>query len=305
MYSTANVPFARQNKISFFVPGSRHYDNGKYSNKPQSFVNISITGTECHCRCAHCNGRLLNTMYAAEQPDKLINLVEGLAAQGCKGVLISGGACANGSVPLEPFGSAIKAISEMGLKVVVHPGLLTSNTAQVLAEAQVSRVALDLIGDEDTIKSVYHISKKPADYRESLKMGRQAGLKVSPHIVVGLHFGQIRGEYEALNMVAEHGADSLVLVVLMPMRLTAMANVEPPAIEKVARLFKAARKMLPDIPISLGCARPIGAYARMVEQAAINAQFEAIAYPSQETVSIAEAKGLRISYQEYCCGIMD
>lgn len=297
-------PAVSRNSITFFVPGSRHYDNGSYSNTRKSFVNISITGTKCQCNCAHCNGRLLTNMMSVASPKELEILAANLAVQGCKGVLISGGACSDGSVPLLPFGEALQRLAEMGIEVVVHPGLLNRATAKMLSQAKVARVALDLIGDDETIKKVYHLDKTTDHYRESLEAARSAGLKVSPHIVAGLHFGQIKGENEALNMIADLGAHSLVLVVLMPMRGTAMANIEPPAIAKVDKLFRTAREKLPDIPISLGCARPVGEYARLVERAALEAGFNGIAYPARETVDAAVRQGLVIAYQEVCCGII-
>lgn len=294
-----------QNNIVFFAPGAKHYDNGIFKNNPYSFANISLTGTACHCQCAHCNGKMLNNMNSAASTEELLSLISKLEAKGCKGVLLSGGACKDGSVPLKVFGGAIKQITDRGIKVVVHPGLLTEDTANILAKANITRTALDLIGDEATITEVYHLDKKPEHYSESLRAARAAGLKVSPHIVAGLHFGQIRGEYEALRMVAEHGADSLVFVVLKPLSGTAMADVCPPAIKDIEKLFQTAREWLGNIPMSLGCARPVGEYSRLVEQAALAAGFSAIAYPSCETVEEAVKRGLSISYQEYCCGMLD
>lgn len=39
--------------VNFFVPGPGHYDNGYFSNHPQWFANISITGEWCQC-CLSC-----------------------------------------------------------------------------------------------------------------------------------------------------------------------------------------------------------------------------------------------------------
>ena len=290
--------------ITFFAPGSKHYDNGLFANTVDSFVNISITGTSCQCNCEHCNGKMLTGMLPVSTPQGLIELATTLMAKGCKGVLISGGACCDGSVPLGGFGEALSEIRQMGLAVVVHPGLITAELAKVLAKAKVSRVALDLIGDQATIQQVYHLSKTPEDYHRSLQITRAAGLKVSPHIVVGLHFGSIRGEYAALNMVAKEGADSLVLVILKPLDGTNMAQIKPPAEGEVIKLFQTARKLLPDMPIALGCARPVGQYARRIEQAAVEIGFDAIAYPARETVDFAMARGLEIEYHQVCCGML-
>lgn len=291
-------------QMVFYAPGSRHYDNGVYTNNPRSFVNISVTGTACQCRCAHCNGNLLSGMLSATEPDMLIAQAEKLAAEGCKGILVSGGACKNGSVPLERFGAALKKAGSLGLKVVVHPGLLTPELADILADAGVERVALDLIGDEATIRQVYHLDKTPEDYRRSLQAARNVGLKTSPHIVIGMHYGEIRGEYHALDMVAAEGADSLVLVILKPLAGTDMAQCPPPDLAKVAAVFQAAGEKLSPLPIALGCARPAGDYARIVERYAVDAGFAAIAYPARETVDYVVSRGYSVAYREVCCGIL-
>ena len=292
------------NNIAFYAPGVRRYDNGLYQNSANSFVNISITGAECQCRCEHCQGQLLTSMLSATEPERLVELAADLRKRGCRGVLISGGACRDGSVPLLRFAGALKELAGMGLAVVVHPGLLTDELATVLAQAAVTLVALDLIGDSATIREVYHLTRTPADYQNSLRSARLAGLKASPHIVIGLHYGEIRGEYEALKMVAAEGAESLVLVLLNPLRSTPMRDVVPPPAASVARLFKTARELLPNIPIALGCARPSGLYARTVERLAVDAGFNAIAYPARETVDYVQSLGYTVSYQETCCGIL-
>ena len=290
--------------IAFYAPGVRPYDNGLFQNQAHSFCNISITGPACQCRCEHCQGRLLQTMQSATEPDELVQLVARLKRQGCRGVLVSGGACQDGSVPLTRFAGALQAIAAMGLDVVVHPGLLSEAMAKLLAKAAVTRVALDLIGDSATIREVYHLDRTPADYRQSLRAARAAGLKVSPHLVIGLHYGQIRGEYEALKMVAAEGADSLVMVILQPLPGTPMGRVSPPPLADVADLFQTARLLLPHMPLALGCARPPGLYARAAERLAVAAGFNAIAYPARETVDYVHSLGYSVAYQETCCGIL-
>ena len=289
-------------EFAFYVPGSRHYDNGHYANRPSSFANISITGTECECLCDHCEGQLLRRMLPAPTPEALVRVGEGLRRDGCGGVLISGGACIGGSVPLLPFGAALKELGEMGLSIVVHPGLLDVETATALAGAKVTGVALDLIGDEKTIREVYHLDRTPEDYRHSLRTARQAGLPVMPHIVAGLHYGKIHGEYAAIEMVAAEGAACLIFVVLHPLPGTKMQAVKPPEPEEIGRLFRTARQTLPELPLMLGCARPPGQYARTVERLAVDAGFNGIAYPAPETVDYVQSLGYRAVYRESCCG---
>lgn len=287
--------------ITFSVPGAKHYANGLFQNSRDSFVNISITGSKCQCRCEHCQGELLQNMLPAREPELLVKLAVDLKQRGCLGVLISGGACKSGQVPLARFIGAIEELVNMGLSVVVHPGVLSKETANLLAQSKVSGVALDLIGDMDTIHEVYHLPLTPQDYQDSLHTACTAGLKAVPHIVIGLHYGQIRGEYKALHMVAQEGAECLILVVLNPLQSTPMRAVTPPPLEAIADIFKVARKLLPQIPIALGCARPPGIYSRAVERLAVEAGFQVIAYPARETVDYVQSLGYQITYQETCC----
>jgi uncharacterized radical SAM superfamily protein len=289
--------------IDFFVPGPRHYETSFYKNNHCSFANISITGSNCQCGCDHCEGQVLTQMTAAITPAALVKIGDKLAKQGCQGVLISGGADKAGTVPLAGFGAAFTELRQLGLRVVVHPGLLSETTAQVLANAAVDCVALDLIGDEQTISSVYHLNYSPADYRTSLHIARAYGLNVSPHIVVGLNYGRISGEYEAVDMVVQEGADCLVLVILKPLSGTPMGCCAPPSVQEVEVLFRKASELLPKTPIMLGCARPVGDYARIVERLAVDVGFGGMAFPSQETVEYTISKGLDTKYHEICCGI--
>ena len=287
-----------------FAPGSRRYDNGGYANQPGSFANVSITGTRCQCRCAHCRGTLLQTMLPAETPAELVRLAAALHSNGCRGLLISGGADASGRVPLREFTAALRTVAGMGLAVTVHSGLLDAATAGALAGAGLRGVALDLIGDAATIREVYHLDKTPDDYRLSLRTARQAGLPAIPHIVAGMHWGRLRGEFAAVRMVATEGADALIFVVLMPQRGTAMQDLPPPDLAELAGLFAFARSELPRIPLILGCARPVGDYARAVERLAVTAGFQGIAFPAAETVDYLRQRGYQTVYRETCCGIM-
>lgn len=243
----------------------------------------------------------MHHMLAATTPADLVQLAKKLRRNGCRGVLISGGASCDGSVPLLPFSAALKELNEMGLSVMVHPGLLDDAMATMLARAGVHGAALDLIGDIDTIREVYHLKKSPDNYRHSLRSARRAGLAGMPHIVAGLHYGKIRGEYAAVDMVAEEGANCLIFVVLQPLPKTKMQNLSPPDLQEVKSLFHYARRLLPKLPLILGCARPPGVYAGEVERMAVDAGFNAIAYPASETVAYVQSSGLKVLYRENCC----
>jgi lipoyl synthase len=41
-------------------------------------------------------------------------------------------------------------------------------------------------------------------------------LRVVPHVVIGLHYGQVLGEFAALEIIGRHRVDACILVVVMP-----------------------------------------------------------------------------------------
>lgn len=291
-------------EIGFSAPGVKHYDNSYYSNRPFSFAHLSVTGEACALRCAHCEGALLRTMIGTTCPEAMRRAVDKLLKKGCRGILVSGGVDPNGEVPLRPFAEAIAYAKQMGMTVLVHSGLIQRETAARLKEAGVDQVLMDVIGDKETIRQVCRLDREPGDYLQSMLSCRDAGLNIAPHIVVGLHFGQIRGERRALEMIREADPETIVLVILTPACGTAMAGIQPPVLEEAARIMATARILNPTTPITLGCARPPGRYKRRAERIAIDCGVNGIAYPDETTVDYAMSRGLKTVFSEECCSLL-
>lgn len=297
----------RQNhapRIIFSAPGAKHYQNRFFTNHRNSFVNLSVTGKTCGCRCAHCNGRLLETMIPTPTPEEMCRVVDRLTGKGCRGILVSGGADSRGEVPLLQFADAIKYARGKGLRVLVHSGLIRQETAVALREAGVDQILLDVIGDESTIREVYHLDRKPDDYLEAMLACREAGLEIAPHVVIGLHYGRILGEMNALDMIGRADPAAVVLVIISPMKGTDMAEVEPPPVEEAARVLVTARILNPDIPLTLGCASPPGRYRHTIERLAVDCGVNAIAYPDEATITHARNRGLKTFFAEECCSLL-
>jgi uncharacterized radical SAM superfamily protein len=287
--------------LSFAVPGAKRYDTEWYHNDPRRFASISVTGHGCALQCEHCRGRLLAGMRPAPDPEALLSWGRQLLAAGCEGVLISGGANADGAVPLRPHLPAIARLKDWGLQVIVHTGLLDRETAKGLKAADVDQVLFDVVGNADTIRQVLHLDRTPDDYAETLALLRELGIPVAPHVIVGLHYGRLRGELAALEIVRRVGADVIVLVVLRPLPRTPMATVPSVDPETVGRLVAVARLENPTIPLTLGCARPAGPGKVEMERRAVRAGVNAVAYPDPETVRLAGELGLRTAFVERCC----
>ena len=82
-------------------------------------------------------------MTAAETPSVLKEAARRIADKGGETILISGGADKEGQVPLLDFIQVIKEIrSELGLKVLVHTGLVSPPLADALAEARIDMALL-------------------------------------------------------------------------------------------------------------------------------------------------------------------
>jgi uncharacterized radical SAM superfamily protein len=288
-------------RIFFYAPGFAHYENRYFRSSRNAFPTISITGTSCSLNCNHCGGRLLETMIPATSPQMLVETCRKIKAKGSVGCLISGGCLPDGSVPIERFIDAIAEAKRLGLTVVVHTGLIDLDTARRLKSAEVDAVSIDIIGSEETAKEIYHIDASTKNYRQSLLSLKSSGIHFTPHVLVGLHYGEIRGELNALRMTAECQPSALILIVFFPIRGTKMENVEPPSPETVADMLVNARAMMPKVPIALGCARPKGKHRTNLDVLAVKAGVNGVAFPTVEAVNAAEKLGLEVTFSGLCC----
>ena len=292
-------------KMEFYAPGLKRWQSSEW--KPESsrrFVPISVTGTACALQCDHCRSKVLQGMVTPTRERDLFETAAELKAKGTEGILVSGGSTRSGEVPLMPQIEALSRIKEdLGMRVIVHTGVIDRELARGLASAGVDGVMLDIIGADETVKEVYHLDCGARAFDRSLDFLCERGLKVIPHIVLGLHYGRFVGEDRALDMIASHPVSTLVLVVMTPLVGTPMAAASPPAIEEVSDFFAAARQRLPDIPINLGCGRPMGETKQRLDRSAVDHGLNGIAYPAEGIIEYARASGLEPTYYEYCCSL--
>jgi hypothetical protein len=292
--------------ITFHAPGLKSYKTSEYNgHNAQEFVSISITGTACALSCEHCKMSVLKGMRALPQFDgSLFELCVDLAKRGARGVLISGGSDKQGRVPLlHHIPDMIRARRELGLAMRVHVGLPDRETCEALAEVGIDGAMIDVIGHRDTIREIYHLGSTPEAYENALEHLEQNNVPTVPHIILGLHFGRMLGEWRALEMIARHSPKILVLVILMPLNGTPMAITKPPSLEEIGGFFEAARKALPATPVMLGCARPLGQIKFDIDRLAIDAGLNGIAYPAEGIVEYARQKRLAPNFINACCGV--
>ncbi|MCP4219463.1 MAG: radical SAM protein [bacterium] len=284
-------------KITFYVPGM-FVCNGTRGKYPA----ISITGSQCELQCEHCRGVLLKPMIEALSPEALIEKCLRLNEKNAIGCLISGGSSKNGQLPWDRFAPAIAEIKKKTkLKVSVHTGFLDRPTAETLKEVGVDQALIDVVGADETMKEIFHLDYGIEQVERSLAAVYEVGLNVVPHIIIGLHYGELKGEARALEMLKKYKPEMLVFITMMPLPGTELFKLDRPYPEEVAEIIARARLAMPDTTISLGCARPRDKRGEFIELYAIDGGVSRMALYSDEAVQRAEAYGLEITYEKSCC----
>ncbi len=291
--------------MDFYAPGLKRWQTSEWvPSNPRRFLPVSVTGSACALSCDHCQAKVLDGMISVRAGENLFALASTLRAAGSEGLLVSGGSTRSGGVPLLPHLRHIPRIrEELGMKVIVHSGVVDPRLAAGLAEAGVDGVMLDIIGADETLREVYHLDLTTADMDRSLRLLAAQRLRIIPHIVLGLHYGRFLGEHRALEMLTRYPVSTLILVVLVPLSGTPMAHLPPPPADQVAEFFGTARLAAPATTINLGCARPLGPVKKDLDQAAIDLGLNGIAYPSDGAIEKARSRGLAPRLYEYCCSL--
>lgn len=288
--------------IAFYAPSFTTYNNKFYQAPSMCFPSISITGTACALQCKHCNGRVLGTMISATTPQELYSVCLDIKKQGGTGCLISGGCLPDGSVPLHRYFKTLYRIKqELELTIIVHTGIIDTPTATQLAETGIDAALIDIIGAQQTIEEIYNLDITIEDYRNSLKALNAAKLPFIPHVIVGLHYGQLLGELDAIRMIAEYKPAGIVVIALIPLPRTPLGKVNPPPAKDIGWVIAKARLMMSTTPIALGCMRPKGTHRAKTDVFAIQAGVNAIAYPTIEAIEQAKIYDLDIHFSPQCC----
>ena len=293
-------------ELTFSVPGMVSYHDDALPFQKDRFTAISVTGSHCELRCGHCKGKLLESMIPAENPETFLQVVEGLRLKGVHGILVSGGANHHGEVPLRRFIPSIKELKERNpeFKVIAHTGLIQRETARELKEAGIDQILIDLIGDDDTIREVYHLNKRVEDYEETLWMLKELGHRLAPHIIIGHHFGELRGEWRALEIATRVAVETIVLVIFKPLQPSGRNHFKIPKPEETSKISAIARILNPSTPIRMGCIRPAHPSKAQTEKGFIDSGVNTIAYPLQGTIEYAKEIGLEIRFVEMCCSLI-
>ena len=145
------------------------------------------------------------------------------------------------------------------------------------------------------------LNKTVEDYLTCYRLLKKYCTHVAPHICIGLNGGKLRGEREALRLLAAEGIERLIFIVFMPTKGTEYAECTPPALTEVVDLLSEARTLLPETPLFLGCMRPGGTYRSELDKAAIEAGINGIVQPTAAALARARELGLIIKESWECC----
>ena len=189
----------------------------------------------------------------------------------------------------------------LGLTVIVHTGVVDSSTAKRLKDAGVDAALIDIIGSDETIREVYNLDVSVEDYDKSLRAFCDVGIPFVPHVLVGLQYGELRGELEALKMIARYSPSAVITIAFMPIRGTPMEKVTPPEPEDIAKVLVSSKLLMPNTPTVLGCMRPKGEHRKRTDMLAVKAGVNGIAFPVEEAIQLAESLNLEISFSSLCC----
>jgi len=292
--------------IRFSTPTFKEYATSELKGcGKNSFPAFSITAGECGLNCDHCQKKILEPMIPATNPAMLDRKVRDLvASEGLSGFLLSGGSNRRNEINYGRFLPVVEGLKRdfPDLKIAIHSALLDEQRAQDMESAGVDTVMMDVIGADETIRDVYKLDRPVEDFEATLAALCTTSMEVTPHIVIGLHYGRILGEPRALEMVSRYPVNALVLVVIMPF-YAKPGTFETPATSDVGRIFGEARDKLPEQQVLLGCARPPGMHKRVTDAYAIMAGLDGIAFPADGAVSVAHTIGRPFVQAHSCCSI--
>ena len=292
--------------IRFSTPTFRDYTSTELKGCGRnSFPSFSITAGACGLNCDHCQAKILEPMIPATSPEMLDMKVRTLVhTQNLQGFLLSGGSNRRNEIPYERYYPVVERLKRdfPQMRIAIHTALTSEKGARSMEAAGVDTAMMDVIGAQETIREVYHLDRPVEDFEATLAALCATSMEITPHIVIGLHYGRLLGETNALDMVSRHPVHALVLVVIMPF-YAAPGLFATPETSDVGRIFLEARRRLPDRQVLLGCARPPGMHKRVTDAYAVMAGLDGIAFPADGVVAVTEAIGRPYHQEHACCAI--
>lgn len=283
-------------KLYLYAPALKKYES-EYLSSQNGWRIVSVTGSACAFNCEHCNRWILRSMEDASTKEKMKNILEKVVSEGHKGLVLSGGSTLRGEVPIWKYEDLLASYSQK-LTFIAHTGVVRSKEiAEKFAKAGVKIALLDMVGDDETIKSVLKQPFTVDDYLNSFKYLKSVGIKIAPHVIVGLSKKGIEGDLNAIELLKEVNPDAVIIVGLMP--LVGGKITRQPKPEELIQALKKARDEF-SVPVMLGCARPRGKEYVKVDKFAVDYDIDGIAFPEEEIIPYALSKR-EVVFSNACC----
>jgi len=270
------------------------------------FPSISISGSSCALDCLHCDKVYLKHMQPATSPEKLIRLTANLKSRDAQGLLISGGCDKNGTLMnIRQFLPALKRIHEMELIIKLHTGFVDPNLAEQIVATGTDIASMEFVGDAETINEIFGIDATPQTYLETFTNLKDAGMPhITPHIAVGLHYGKLKGELAALELMkkGEINPSTIAIIVFRPTKGTKLEDLKAPEPHDVGTVVSRARKLFPNTKLILGAMRPRSSMRNdpnkniryEIESAAVEAGVDGIEIPSTRIIKTLQDKKYKL-----------
>ena len=223
------------------------------------------------------------------------------------GLLISGGFDHEGKLPVKNILVGIEELKSKYpfLTIYIHTGFLDEKEAAALKSTGVDAVLVNLIRSQKAIREVYNLEGRTYDdYLDTIKVLKDQGLKVSPHIIIGLENGELSDEFRMVKDALELRVDSLVFVVLKKVSRTVDFTSSRVPYDDIIRLVKYARGLSRNVSLSFGCAKPPGKNIHLLEIELIKAGIDSMAFPAEETIRFAIENKIAHTFVEKCCAIL-
>ncbi|HEY9069643.1 MAG TPA: radical SAM protein [Candidatus Ozemobacteraceae bacterium] len=261
-------------------------------SRPHETLAVSVTGSGCELRCAHCNGHYLEAM-------RPISALDEKDFAKFRSFLVSGGSDCSGRVPLTGhIDTLLRMPPEIGLNL--HVGVQGAESLLPL-EGRPVTISYDLAGDTDTLREVYGLDRPISDI-ESYYIELSRHFRVIPHVTLGLRGGVISGEPHVIEFLAGQSPVALTFLVFRPTPGTPYADRSAPDIHQTVDLISRATERL-SCPVHLGCMRPTGVYRRRIDILAWAAGARVIVMPEHEFVRILTKHGIPVEEQTECCSL--
>lgn len=271
------------------------------------FPSVSMSGNSCALSCKHCNHTYLNDMQSLTKPDELLNSCRRFADEGAVGFLLSGGCDKNGEmINLRKLLPVVKQIKkETDLVVKLHTGLVDKKLAEDIVAAGVDIASVEVVGSNETIQEIFDFNATVDSYADTLQNLEAAGMPyIVPHVCIGLHYGELKGEFHALEVIKNFCDPSLlVLIIFRPTKGTILEQCKIPSVDDVSTVVEKAKELFPEKDVSLGCIRPRAKFREEIELAALRAGVTRMEIPSKNTLRCANEMGYTIKKIHACCAL--